>query len=287
MTRPLLLLLLPLLAASARAQDVAPVASGPVALEYRFDRLAGKTAVYSIENDQRVAQEIKDEGGGEVRSWVRQTLEQRYEAGERGLGVVHVTTKRLEARLEQQGATITYDSDKGGKAPGAFTALAKKVGVTVTLEVNRRGVVEKVRGVPPAERSAWKTSFLELPERPLEVGRGWERLDRQPMEPLGTLVYMFRYTLGAIVPAAGDAPVTRRIDATIRATLDDVLPSQRTAVELTSQSGEGRLVLDEDGLVRESLLESRLELTVKAAAGTQIQRIKNRTAQVLVELRRS
>lgn len=286
--RPALPLLAALVAAAlARGQE--PPA--PVKLEYRFEKLAGKTATYVVEAEQRVAQEMKgaadakggagETGGGEVTSRVRQTLEQRFERADKGGGLVHITTRRIEATLERAGVKHRWDSAGGGPPPDAFAGLAKKVGVTATLEVSRQGIVEKVRGVPPGERSAWKTSFLELPERPLGQGQGWDRLERQPMEPLGTLVFHFRYVLAA--PPAGEA--RRRIEATIRATLDDVLPTQRALVELTDQAGEGHLVLDEDGLVRESLLESRIELTVKAPAGTQVQRVRNRTSQALTELK--
>lgn len=280
-SRPALLLVA--LAAAALAQDPPPA---PVKLEYRFEKLAGKTATYVVEAEQRVAQEMtgteKTKGGGEVTSRVRQTLEQRFERADKGGGLVHITTRRIEAALEREGQAHRWDSAEGKPPPEAFAGLAKKVGVTASLEVSRQGVVEKVRGVPIGERGAWKTSFLELPERPLNPGQGWDRLERQPMEPLGTLVFHFRYVL-----AAGGEPKKVRIDATIRATLDDVLPTQRALVELTDQAGEGHLLLDEDGLVRESLLESRTELTVKAPAGTQVQRVRTRTSQSLTKLEES
>lgn len=277
--------LLALAVAPADAQapaDPAPVAS-QTRLEYRFDRLAGKIAVYSIETEQRVGQELHGKPQGEVRTWMRQTLEQRFEPvrGGDGLGRVVVTPRRFEARLEEPGRTVRYDSKDGGGA-GPFAALASKVDKPVTLELTRQGEVKNVRGVPVSERPSYRDAFLELPEQPLDLGDSWDRLDRKPMEMLGTLAYHFTYRLDAVEP--GEPPL-RRVSATIRARLEDVPPSPTTSIRLTDQHGQGGLVLDEDGLTRESTLESRLEITVKSASGTQVQRLTTRTRQTLVEVR--
>ncbi|MCO5171596.1 MAG: hypothetical protein M9894_35280 [Planctomycetes bacterium] len=282
------LLLLAAAAAPAGAQapaDPAPVASDQVRLEYRFDRLAGKVAVYTIETEQRVGQELHGKAQGEVRTWMRQTLEQRFEAprggADGGLGRVVVTPRRFEARLEEPGRTVRYDSKEGGAA-GPFAPLAGKVDKPVTLELTRLGEVKGVRGVPVSERASYRDAFLELPEQALDLGDSWDRLDRKPMELLGTLAYHFTYRLDAVEPGA---PALRRVSATIRARLEDVPPNPTTSIRLTDQHGAGGLVLDEDGLTRESTLESRLEITVKSASGTQVQRLTTRTRQTLVEVR--
>lgn len=278
------------LAAPASAQepappaDTAPVTSGPVQLEYRFEQLAGKVAIYTIETEQRVANEVRGQGGGEVRTWVRQTLEYKFErgrSGNEGGGRVIVTPRRIEARLEEEGRTTRYDSKAGGAA-GPFAALAMKIDKPVTVDLSPTGEVRSVRGVPTSERAAYRDAFLELPEKPLDVGDGWDRLDRKPMDPLGTLVFHFNYRLAAVEPGE---PATYRITATIRARLEDVLPNPQARVELTDQEGSGGMVLDADGLVRESSLDSRLEITIKSPAGTQVQQLRTRTRQALVEVK--
>jgi hypothetical protein len=269
----------------ARAQDppatAAPVASPAVTLRYRFDRLDGKTATYTVETEQRVAQAVRGkEGGGEVRTWVRQTLELRFSRGDGGAGRVVQTPRRIEARVDNQGSSTTFDSQVDhAEAGGPFATLAATVGRSVTLEVTPGGVVRSVRGVPVAERAGYRESFLALPDRPLRPGDGWDRLEKKPMDPLGTIVYHFRYTLDGVDP--GD-PVRYRLKATIRAALED---ADEAAVDLSDQRGEGGMVLDDDGLVRESTLESRLELSMRIPGGTQVQRLETRTHQVLVEVR--
>src|SRR5690606_21663971 len=142
---------------------------------------------------------------------------------------VVVTPKRIEARLEEPGGTVRYDSQTGGAA-GPFAALARKVDKPVTVDLSPTGEVKNVRGVPSSERGAYRDAFLELPERPLDLGDGWDRLDRKPMDPLGTLVFHFNYRLTGVEPGE---PPAYRIAATIRATLEDVLPTAQTRIELT------------------------------------------------------
>lgn len=272
-----LLALLLLGAATAPAQDAAPVAS-TVRLEYRLDRLAGKLVTSTLETEQVVGQELRGQDGGEVKSWTRVTIEQRFEApGAEGLARVVMTTRRVQARLEEAGRSARYDSQDGGTA-GPFAPLADRVGKAVTLEVARTGEVRKVRGVPSSERGQYQDAFLVLPEKPLDVGDGWDRLDRKPMDPLGTLVYHFRYALGAVEPER------RRVDATIRARFEPGLPSAQASVEVTDQRGAGSVAFDPDGVVLESDLETRLVLTIKTPSGTQVQRLVTRTKQALVSI---
>lgn len=277
------------LAPLAGAQDVAPVTSAPVTLAYCFDRLAGKVAIYTTETETRVNQENRGQGGGEVCTWVRQTLEQRFEATSRdarpGVGRVVLTPRRIEARIEEEGATVTFDSKESGEAAGRagpFAALVAKIDKPVTLDVTRTGDVRNVKGVPSAERIGYRQTFLEVPDRPLAVGEGWDRLDRQPMEPYCTIAYHWRYRLTGTEP--GD-PARHRLEATIRAQLEDVFASTHGSVELKDQHGEGSMVLDADGLLRESTLDSRLEIVVKTPQGLHVQKLRTRTRQVLVEVR--
>ncbi len=265
----------------------------PVRLAYRFQRLAGRTATYSIEHEQRVLQRVQgrradDKGGGEVVSWARQTTEQAFEAsGEGAAGRVDVTPRRVEARVEGGGATARYDSATAGpqSAPDAFSTLAARVGKTVSLDVTALGEVTGVRGVKATERAAYLRTFVALPDRPLALGRGWERLEREPMAPFGTIAFLFRYALAEVTPGQDGAPDRYRVEATIRARLEDTVQGGTTQVELTSQDGRGRLVLDADGLLLESEIESHLELTIRSAAGEQVQRVRSRTLQRLLEVR--
>jgi len=45
------------------------------------------------------------------------------------------------------------------------------------------------------------------------------------------------------------------------------------------------MILDADGLLRESMLDSRLEVIIKTPQGLHVQKLHTRTRQVLVELR--
>lgn len=279
-------LVLLVLAPLAGAQDVAPVGSAPVTLAYCFDRLAGKVAIYTTETETRVSQENRGQGGGEVCTWVRQTLEQRFEAPSRdarpGTGRVVLTPRRIEARLEQEAGTVSYDSKEAAVATGPFASLAAKIDKPVTLDVTRTGDVRNVKGVPSAERIAYRQTFLEVPERPLDIGDSWDRLDRQPMEPYCTIAYHWRYRLVGTEPGE---PARHRLEATIHAQLEDVFSSRHGSVELKDQHGEGSMILDADGLLRESTLDSRLEMVVKTPQGLHVQKLRTRTRQVLVELR--
>lgn len=266
-----------------------PQGEEQVLLRYRFDRLAGLEARYTIETEQRVRQELRqrsgarESGGGEVSSWTRETFRQAFARGARGQGQVELTSERLEARLEAADQREAYDSADPAQQPSARLApLIEKLGRTVTLQVDPRGKVGSVRGCPVAQRPAYERVFLELPRRAITAGHGWDRLDPQPMPPLGTLNYHFKYRLAGVLPPGEDRPVKRyRIEATIRASYSGLGPDEHTHVELTRQGGTGYLILDADGLLLESVLESDLEITIKAPAGTQVQRIRSKTVQRL------
>lgn len=283
------------LPATAGAQD-----EGGLRLEYAFDRLDGRVATYTIETEQRVASFVRgrtrladdergeadddvEAGGGEVLTRVRETQEHRYRALAGGRGEVEVTTTRVVARLEYPSQdpdrardldVYEYDSAGEEEVPPPLARLAEKVGQSVTLRVEPTGEVTRVR--PHDQRRAFADAFVVLPEEPLRLGDSWDRLDRRPMEPLGTLLYHWHYELARVDER------TRVLEASIRVDLDD--PSSRhraVGVRLSDQEGSGRLVLDADGLVIESRLSSTVELTVKSRSGNQVQRVVNRSTQAL------
>src|SRR5690606_22066085 len=150
---------------------------------------------------------------------------------------------RLEARLEAAEQREAYDSADPAQQPSDRLApLVEKLGRTITLRVDPRGTVEDVRGCPVAQRPAYKRAFLELPRKPISIGRGWDRLDPQPMPPLGTLNFHFKYRLVDVLPPGEDRPVKRyRIEATINASYSGLGPDEHTHVEVTRQDGSGYL----------------------------------------------
>jgi hypothetical protein len=281
MNRPAQVFLL----ASLLSLSVAWAADEEVQLCYRFERLDGKAAVYTIETEQRVFQEVRGQGGGEVTSWVRETQEQRFGRAARGRGRVELTTRRIEARLESSEQRTEFDSDAGEEPPPRLQPLVRKIDRPVVLDVDRTGEVEQVRGVKVSERKSYEASFLLLPSHRLRVGEAWDRLERRPMPPLGSLAYHFHYRLRSVSAATAERSGRWRIEATVRVLYEeDAGPRPHASVEITRQSGGGHVVFDEDGLLRESLFESELEITIKTVAGTQVQQLRNRTVQVLRSL---
>lgn len=285
---PCLALLLP-----ALAQD-----PSSVRLEYAFERLDGKTAVYEVETEQVVGQVLESAATGPEREKQSRQAEATTRVLERQAwtfaatadgGRIEVATERVEVTLEEtspEGATTrrtpkrTFASDRPGtRPPERIRALLGKAGQKVGLTVSRAGKVTAVEGVPEAGRAAYEGALLELPLEPLAPGKGWERREKQSMPPLGALDYRFRWAL--VTVEAGK----RRLEVTIRADLVDQPAERRYEASLADQDGRGWLLLDPDGLVLESLLESRLELRLKTADGVQVQRLKNRTRQVLKETR--
>ncbi len=289
------LALLCFLATAAAADEEGRAPQEEVLLRYRFDRLAGLEASYTIETEQRVHQEVRqrtgESGGGEVSSWTRETYRQAFAPASarsrRGRGQVTLTTQRIEAKLTAADRREAYDSADPAQEPSERLApWTEKLGRTVTLEVGPRGEVTQVRGAPAAQRHTYKGLFLELPRKPISLGRGWDRLDPQPMPPMGTLNYLFKYRLQEVLPPGEDRPRPRyRIEATIGVSYQGEGPAEHAHVEVSRQSGSGYLIIDADGLLLESVLESDLEVTIKAPAGTQVQRIRSRTVQRLRDVR--
>lgn len=291
---------LPLLPCSCLALLLPALAQDPpaVRLEYAFERLDGKTAVYEVETEQVVGQVLESAATGPEREKQSRQAEATTRVLERQAwtfavtadgGRIEVATERVEVTLEEtspEGATTrrtpkrTFASDRPGtRPPERIRALLGKAGLKVGLTVSRAGKVTAVEGVPEEGRAAYQGALLELPVEPLAPGKGWERREKQPMPPLGALEYRFRWAL--VTAEAGK----RRLEVTIRADLVDQPAERRYETSLADQDGRGWLLLDPDGLVLESLLESRLELRLKTADGVQVQRLKNRTRQVLKETR--
>ena len=280
--------------ALACAWLIAPHAAGEddagALLRYRFDRLAGRVATYTIETEQRVRQEViqrdGQRGGGEVETWARETQRQAFTSGQGEAGGVALTTDRIEARITSPSQRERYDSADPDTQPSPrLEAWTRKLGRTVQLDVSPRGRVTRVRGCAPPERAAYAASFVELPSRRLSLGRGWDRLDERPMPPLGSLQFHFQYRLREVQPADDGRPERYRIEATVQVEARGVAPSEHATVEVTAQSGAGHLLLDADGLVIESALRTELELTIRSAAGTQVQRIESRSFQRLRDVR--
>lgn len=276
-----------LAAAAATAQEPAPAAP-PVQLEYAFERLDGKTAVYEVETEQVVGQELhglpagrerrSETLSGEARTRVMERQEWRFAAGEAGGGRITIRTGQVAVVLEENGAKPrTYTSDHPQRAPERLRPLLGQAGQEVSLGLARNGAVTDLEGVPETAREGYRRTLLELPPEPLRPGQGWDRLESRPMPPLGTITYHFHYALAPPDPAQ---PGRRRLEVSIRAELE-ADPAQSFRAEVSGQEGRGWLLLSPDGLLLESLLESRLELTIKSARGTQVQRLRQRTRQVL------
>lgn len=278
---PLALLLLALPAAAQ--EPTGP----PVRLEYAFERLDGRTATYKVETEQTVGQEVeavradpeqgKLAGEGTTRVVERQVW--RWAKGETPeRGRVEIETESVSITVEENGKSRAYSSAAPKRAPERLRPLLARAGTKVTLVVERSGKLVSVEGVPPEGQAAWENALLLLPKEPIAPGTGWDRRKDEAMPPLGRIAWAFRYTL------ASAAEGKRRIELKLAAELTDAPGGEKRTwdADLRAQGGRGWLVLDADGLVVESLLESNLELAVKSATGVQIQRVRNRSRQALV-----
>lgn len=285
MSRPLLpLLALLALAALARAEE-------KTRLRYEFAQLSGTVATYRIVSEQRVAQSIQGgpdaEGAvqakaGEVFTRIEETQEWVFKRNANG-GRIKIETKDFVVLLEEEGQRVEYRSGQPGPVPPKLEPLVAKLGKPVTLEVSSRGQVTRVRGVSRKLRKGFEATFVELPREPLEVGESWEITDRQPMPPLGRLIFRFAYTF--LGEEEGDFGPQRRVEAKVSATFDDETGKEELIdVSLGKHDGKGQLLLRPDGLVVESSLESTLEVLVKAPAGEQGQVIKNASQQILIRV---
>lgn len=275
-------LLLTALALVARGEEP----GRPVRLEYAFERLAGRTAVYRVETEQVVGQEVEaarsDHPGeklaGEATTRVVERQTWRWAKDAAGArGRVEVETSAVSITVEENGKKRAYSSDAPRRAPERLQPLLARAGTKVGLVVERSGALVSVEGVPPEGRAAYQGALLQLPREPLAPGAGWDRTVTEAMPPLGTITWSFRYAL------ASAAEGKRRIEVRLAAELTEEQGKQRTYdADLRAQGGRGWLVLDADGMVLESLLESNLEIAVKSPTGLQVQRVRNRTKQALV-----
>lgn len=304
-----LILLAPL---GASAQDPAPTPSPkpaaspaapekPVQLRYDFEHLAGHVATYRIQTTIRQSKQVvgrdeiergkggpkgRERGEGEADSTTRQTYELRFERGERGLGTVHMTPRRIEASLEENGrVAYRFDSDEGREAPAGLRAMTENLGKTAVLSVTPRGEVKNVRGVKVSERKAYKANFHELPERALTLGKGWETKDKQPIPPFGYLNYFTSFRLEACEPGPEGRGTRYRIGAKMVITYEGVAPTQDSRLELTGQEGTGQLVFDERGLLVEEKLKSKVVLKISGTAGSEVHTVESETVRWLSALR--
>lgn len=311
-------------AAPSLAQDAAdPGELGPqrggaqdqqeVRLIYQFDQLDGHVATYRIQTkltqskrvEGRVAVEDDqlrrpkggaEKGQGEVVSTTRQTYELRFEKGERGLGKVFMTPTRVEAELEENGKVAYRFDSKDHSAPPEHLAdvarraapLTNQLGKTAVMTVTRQGVVKSVRGVKLSERKAYKANFHELPSKRLRIGRGWEQKTKQPIPPFGNLHYFTSFRLSSVKPAPKGASGQRiRVDAKLLVTYEGVGPTASSRMRLTKQEGGGHLVFDERGLLVEEKLNSTVELSIKAVAGSEVHTVKSQTVRWLSAFRKA
>lgn len=318
MSRTSLLAVLPalLLAAPVLAQEPAQDAPGPpqpraqdqqeVRLIYQFDQLDGHVATYRIQTkltqskrvegrvDVEDEQVKRDKGGvergeGEAVSTTRQTYELRFEQAERGLGKVFMTPTRIEADLEENGKiAYRYDSKDGRPPPERLEPLTRQLNKTAVLTVTRQGEVKSVQGVKVSERKAYKANFHVLPSNRLRLGRGWEQKTKQPIPPFGNLHYFTSFRLTSIQPAPKGAEGQRiRVDAKLLVTYEGVGPTASSRMKLTKQEGGGHLVFNERGLLVEEKLNSTVELSIKAVAGSEVHTVKSQTVRWLSAFRKA
>src|SRR5690606_9188597 len=143
----------------AAAQSPPPAeAATPVKLEYAFERLHGKTALYELETEQVVSQEVRGlQAGrenqpealrGEVRTRVVELQAWRCSRGEEGGGRIEIEVGQVVVTLEEQGKRArTFTSDRPRRAPERLRPLLEKAGHKLTLVVSRNGALRAVEGV--------------------------------------------------------------------------------------------------------------------------------------------
>ena len=277
-----------ILLASTFAQD------GPdeaITLRYRFDRLAGKTAVYTVETELRQSVEHSGQPTAEGVRWRRDTLDQRYER--RGVdGRIRQTVTRIELRIETPDGEepIRFDSKTDKAPPEGLERVIAKLNAEVIVEMTPLGVIERVRGAADqTERAAYEASFLAWPKEPVAVGYSWTKLplQRTPYPPFGTLVYATTYRLQSSTPPSEGRSARRRFVATTIVLFepDPKAAEDAPKVAITEQSSGGTLVFDGDGLLIESRFHSELVITITKGDTVRVERAVSETAQRLRSLR--
>ena len=70
-------------------------------------------------------------------------------------------------------------------------------------------------------------------------------------------------------------------------TYEGVGPTASSRMKLTKQEGGGHLVFDERGLLVEEKLNSTVELSIKAVAGSEVHTVKSQTVRWLSAFRKA
>ena len=293
-----------------------------IELVYRWDLLAGKTAVYDAELtsivsvERRSTTDMEESGTGEsevalgdrleATTRTKQRLSMAFSKDERGRGRVRVSTERIEASMTRLflGTTesISYDSANPPRegVPDKLKATVNAVmGKPYTLIVNRRGEVEGVDGRPAAELPSFKGTFLILPDKPQAEGASWQQELRQPAiaqaatatnrhtELYGDFVTKIAYKLVRATEGADSASSRLHIEATILTELDDgkgTLPRE-VAARVEGSKGDGHVDIDGRGLKLEEKTSSQYSFVVKQVSVVQTNRFENRSHWKLVEVK--
>ncbi len=250
-------------------------------LRYRFEKLAGKTAVYTIETELRQAVDHTGQKGAEGVRWRRDTVEQRYERkGDNGR--VRQTPSRVEVEIKAPDQEpIRYDSRDPASLPVGLEGIASKIDKTVVVELTARGSVTKVRGAGgAAQRASYEAAFLEWPRKSVAVGAHWSKfpLQRIAYPPFGTLVYTTRYTLKAVNE---EGRATVHAETTVLFEPGPEVKVEAPVVRISKQSAGGSMVFDANGLLLESRFRSELEITIISGDVVRIERASSETAQRL------
>ena len=250
-------------------------------LVYRWDQLDGKTAVYDSEVVSKTLQEShmatvgSDEGANEpegenqrveVDTTTKQRLLLAFKQGEHERATVTVTTERsqVEMTIKALANTETYNFDSANppkEVPEKLKALIPDLQrKPYTLTVTRRGVVEKIEGLPGAKAADMKGTFLVLPEHPLGEGESWNSVKRDPAGSYGDVVQ--RTTFKLVKVSEKDE---RRVEAAITTELDQSKAELPRGViaRIEKPTGKGHVTLDARGLKVEEETESGYEFYVK------------------------
>lgn len=250
-------------------------------LRYRFEALAGKTALYTIETKVRQAVDHTGQSGAEGVRWRRDTIEQHYERKGQS-GRVRQTPQRVEVEIKSPDQeAIRFDSRSDKTAPEGLESLAARIDQTVIIELTAPGAVTKVRGAASAAQGAsYEAAFLQWPRKAIAKGASWSRfpLQRTPYPPFGTLVYSTRYTLKAV---AEDGRTTVQAETTVLFEPSDDVKLDSPVVRISKQSAGGSMVFDANGLLLESRFQSELQIKITSGDVVRIERASSETAQRL------
>lgn len=267
-------------ALAAFGQEAGKTEPRKVELVYRWDQLDGKKAVYDTEvvtsrldEAHTITTGVEDGADSETapaKVETRTTTKQRkafaFKAGERGRGLVTVTTESAKfdcvLKTGEGTETFAYDTQSPPKeVPEKFKPfVAALLGNPFTLTVSRRGAVEKVDGIKDAKLADFKGLFLVLPESAAAEGESWNDVRRHPADRFGDIVE--RVTLKLAKVTEKDE---RRIDEEIKTELDETksdLP-EGVIAKIEKPVGKGHVTLDARGLKLDEETEQGYEFYMK------------------------